>query len=148
MPGDRAARKLTERLADAETNVTITVDDAWRQGRLGDQLWNAVYEWRARVTRVRQEVATASRLTGDARQVALKQLRRRVEAIEEAAERIVEVAFTGRLTPDDRLQEVVERLDALDQAYNEVDELDPSFTPRWVRSRLKAFRANLPGGGT
>lgn len=147
-PQNRTAKKLLERLTAAEANVTIAVDDAWRQGRLGDQLWHAVNEWRGRVVRVRQEVVTAARLTGDAQQAALKQLRRRVDTIEDSSERIVESAFTGRLTPDDRLQDVTDRLDALDQAYEDLDGVEPQSTTDRIWSRLEVMRSKLPGRGS
>lgn len=145
---DRTARRLIGRITAAEANVAIAVEDAQERGALGDQLSRAVIQWKGEAVRVRREVMTASRLTGDAHRAALKQLRRRVSAIEEVARRIVENAFTERLAPDDQLREVSESLDSLEWAYDELDRIDSPTVMRRVRFRLTSLRPGRSDRGS
>lgn len=140
----RVARKLIDRLDTAEANVAIATEDAQRRGRMGGHLGHAVTAWRTEADRLRHEVRVASRLTGPARRGAYKRLRPQVDAVEEVAERIVESAFTERLTPPSPLRDVADSLDALDRAYEELDGLADTPKEGGIAGRLSRGRSRKP----
>lgn len=140
----RVARKLIDRLDAAEANVAIATEDAQHRGRMGGQLGRAVTARRTEVDRLRHEVRVASRLTGPTRRGAYKRLRPQVDAVEEVADRIVESAFTERLTPPSALRDVADSLDALDRAYEELDGHTESPKPTGITGRLNPRRTRKP----
>ena len=112
------------------------------------QLDQAAAEWRMEAERIQHELVVTQRLTGDPHQQALAILRGRVDTLVAVADRIVEQAFTETLLPRspvvDRLQHASDRLDALEQAHRELDDLTLDRRVRRTTLRLVRLRA-LPG---
>lgn len=112
------------------------------------QLDQAAAEWRMEAERILHELAVTQRLTGDPHQQALAILRGRVDTLVAVADRIVEQAFTETLLPRspvvDRLQHASDRLDALEQAHRELDDLTLDRRVRRTTVRLVRLRT-LPG---
>lgn len=139
-PSRRGAR-LVERVADAATNVTTAMAGAADRGSLPHQLEQAAADWTAEATRIDRDLGVAEQLTGDAHKQALRALAVRVDQLEQVAARLVDTAFLDALTPanpdDDRLQHAVERIEALEQAYRDLDELAHPTPPRPVTASVR-----------
>ncbi|MBL8775343.1 MAG: hypothetical protein JNK12_05410 [Acidimicrobiales bacterium] len=125
-------------------NVKIAVDDAKGQDRMSTQLGQAANDWSKEVARLRHEIAVAARLTGPAQKSALKRIRPQVNAVEQIGQRLIESAFTERLVDPTPLQHVSDSLDALDQAYLELAELEGTQLPRSTKKTM-GIRRNRNG---
>jgi hypothetical protein len=145
-PSRRGAR-LDERVRDATTNVTTAMAGAADRGPLPHQVEQAAEEWTTEATRVVRDLRVAERLTGDAHKQALRALRSRVDELERVAGRIVDTAFLAPLTPSpdvDRLLHAVERIEALEQAYRELDDLEHRGWTVATRASTVRLRVRVP----
>ena len=121
----RRGARIDERVRAASNNVTTAMAGATDRGPRAHQLQRAVEEWTAEAEQVRRDLDIAERLTGDAHKQALQKLSSRADQLCTVAARIVETAFLGSLLPSDPeldgLRRAAERIDALEQAYRELD---------------------------
>ena len=116
--------KQAKRLTQAAHDVGVAIDEAARQQHLTPQLEEAVRMWRVEAARLRHELVVASRLSGSTQRTRLKRVKPHVDNEVTMAQRIVDSAFAGRLQATDPLRDIADQLDALNQAYAEIDAID------------------------
>ena len=150
--GRGSIERLQQRVREARSNVDAAMGAAADAVAVAHQLDQAAADWHHEADRVERELAVTQRLTGEPRAQAMKILRGRVDDLVAVANRFVETAFTEGLVPRspelDRLHHARERLDALDAAHQELEELRLGAAVR-VRSvrvmRMTRLWSHLPG---
>ena len=139
-------------MREARGNVVAASGAASGGRTAAHQLDQAAADWHHEADRIDRELAVTQQLTGEPRAQAMKILKGRVDDLVAVANRFVETAFTEGLVPTspdlDRLRQARDRLDALDQAHRELNDLQsgPSVRLRSVRvMRMTRVLTQIPG---